>query len=726
MNIFPPGKADQVKDKHMRQPMLNNFSTILKPFLMSPLAILCLLILLQNATKMSSVSATEFVYNMNFNSTNILLYGNATVQSSILHLTNGSFFSLGRAFHPHKVSTRATNSSTLLPFATSFIFSIAPVKHYLTGHGFAFIFSPSGGTNGTTSAEYIGLLNLTNEGKPYDHLFGVEFDIRKNVEFNDINDNHVGIDINSLTSLTAHAAGYWDGKDYNEFRVLKLNNGENYQAWIEFEDSQLNVTMARAGRKKPQRPLISKNLDLSEVLLDEMYIGFCSATGLLLDTVRIMGWSFSNRNLSIGDDLVTNNLPSFVPRKGLFYGEPDLVIGFIVVCAIIGFSSVVVFFILWKRKGMVEEEVEEWELEYWPHRISYQEIEAATRGFSEENVIGIGGNGKVYKGVLQGVEVAVKRIPQETDEGMREFLAEVSSLGRMTHRNLVGLRGWCKKEMGNLILVYDYMENGSLDKTIFECEERNLLSWEKRIQVLKNVAAGILYLHEGWEVKVLHRDIKACNVLLDKDMNARLGDFGLARMHDHQGQVATTTKVIGTVGYLAPEVIRIGRVSNLSDVYSFGVLVLEVVCGRRPIEENKPLLIEWLLSLMEIGELHCALDERLKGKGGYAIEQVEKLLRLGLLCANSDPSIRPTMRQVVSVLEGESEGNESKQDIVRMSLLEKIKSAAMWSEISETSMTFPHRHYPTIHELKLFSSSSKTSQSNSYAIPDSNSFREGR
>jgi serine/threonine protein kinase len=114
-------------------------------------------------------------------------------------------------------------------------------------------------------------------------------------------------------------------------------------------------------------------------------------------------------------------------------------------------------------------------------------------------------------------------------------LAEVSSLGRLKHKNLVGLIGWCKKDKGNLILVYDFMNNGSLDKWIFECEEGKMLTREERIQVLKNVAEGILYLHEDWEVKVLHRDIKASNVLLDKDMNARLGDFGLALMHEHHG-----------------------------------------------------------------------------------------------------------------------------------------------------------------------------------------------
>ncbi|RYR43388.1 hypothetical protein HN51_019559 [Arachis hypogaea] len=245
-----------------------------------------------------------------------------------------------------------------------------------------------------------------------------------------------------------------------------------------------------------------------------------------------------------------------------------------------------------------------------------------------------------------------------------------------------------------------------------------LLGWKERIEVLKDVAAGILYLHEGWEVKVLHRDIKASNVLLDKDMNARLGDFGLARMHNHQGEVAATTRVLGTVGYIAPEVIRTGRVSTQSDVYGFGILALEVLCGRRPIEEHKPGLLEWLMSLSVADQLHSAVDERLKAKGGYSIEEAEKLLHLGLLCSNSDPNMRPMMRQVVKMLEGEMEGVESNEESAEMGLLAKIKSAAMWSK---SECTFPHNDYPTMDEVRMFSSSSMIQHTS-----DNSAILEGR
>ncbi|KAL6141284.1 hypothetical protein ACLB2K_059574 [Fragaria x ananassa] len=179
-----------------------------------------------------------------------------------------------------------------------------------------------------------------------------------------------------------------------------------------------------------------------------------------------------------------------------------------------------------------------------------------------------------------------------------------------------------------------------------------MLTWEERIKVLKDVACGILYLHEGWEAKIMHRDIKASNVLLDKDMTARLGDFGLARVH-HPGELSgTTTQVVGTVGYMAPELVRTGRTSAEIDVFGFGILVLEVVCGRRPVEAGKPGLVDWIWTLMERGELIHGLDERLKSNSGYNIDEVERFLRLGLLCAYPEPRGRPTMRQVMKVLEG--------------------------------------------------------------------------
>ncbi|XP_050370157.1 L-type lectin-domain containing receptor kinase VII.1 [Argentina anserina] len=667
------------------------------------------------------LSAVDFIFNGFNSSSDLLFFGNATVSSQILTLTNATSFSIGRALYKYKIPTKPPNSASVYPFSTSFIFSIAPIKNALPGHGMVFLFTPAEGINGTSSTEHLGLFNFTNRGSSKNHVFGVEFDVFKNQEFNDINDNHVGIDVNSLESLDAYEAGYWTGNKV--FKKLKLNNGVNYQAWIDYRDSVINVTMVKAGMPRPTTPLLSYVYNLSDVLEEEMFVGFTGSTGALVERHMILAWSFSNSNFSMGESLITSGLPNFVlPKASIFESKGFIagvtVGGFIAACVIALFT---LFLIKRKRRRKRErDEMEDWELEYWPHRITFSEIEAATNGFGEENVIGIGGNGKVYKGVLAGgAEIAVKRISPENN-GMREFLAEISSIGRLKHRNLVGLRGWCKKEKGNFMLAYDYMENGSLDKLVFDCDESKMLDFEDRIRVLRDVASGVLYLHEGWESKVLHRDIKASNVLLDKEMNGRLGDFGLARMHGH-GDVLGTTRVVGTVGYLAPEIIHVGRASAQTDVFGFGVLILEVLCGRRPIEEGKPPLVEWVWQLMGNGQLLNAFDEQLRSRGlGFNEEEVERVLHLGLLCAYPDPNARPSMRQVVKILEGKNDnegGDESETEQMDAYLLHKLESKEMWSEFSH-NFGYGLSSHPTFDDIKQSMSNSASLSWSSTSIVD--------
>ncbi|XP_061375589.1 L-type lectin-domain containing receptor kinase VII.1-like [Gastrolobium bilobum] len=658
----------------------------------------------------NSVSAIDFVFN-GFNSSDVLLFSDATIDSRVLSLTHHQTFSIGRALYRERIPTKHPNSSYVYPFSTSFIFSMAPFEDTLPGHGLVFIFTPVTGIQGTSSAQNLGLFNLTNNGNPSNHVFGVEFDVFMNQEFEDMNANHVGIDLNSLKSFVSHDAGYWPDDRKSEgdesFQESMLNDGENYQVWIDYEDSFINVTMAPVGMKRPSRPLLNVSLNLSEVFVDEMFVGFTSATGQLVQSHKILAWSFSNTNFSLSEELITTGLPSFVLPKRSIFQSKGFVAGFTVgIFFIICLLVILAMFLIQRkrRRARKREEMEDWELEYWPHRMAYEEIEASTKGFSQENVIGVGGNGKVYKGVLRGgAEIAVKRISHEND-GMREFLAEISSLGRLKQRNLVGLRGWCKKDMGNFLLVYDYMENGSLDKRVFDCDESKMLNCEDRIKIIKDVAFAVLYLHEGWEAKVVHRDIKASNVLLDKDMNGRLGDFGLARMQSH-GQVSSTTKLVGTVGYMAPEVIRTGRASTQTDVYMFGILILEVMCGRRPLEEGKPPLVEWVWQLMVHGQLVHALDERLRSKGEFSVQEVERVLNLGLLCAYPEPKARPTMRQVVNILEGKNEGEGSEIENLDTYLLQQLKSRDI---LSEYSQYFSYASHPTFEDIRHLSSMSLT------------------
>ncbi|XP_059661637.1 L-type lectin-domain containing receptor kinase VII.1-like [Cornus florida] len=240
--------------------------------------------------------STHFVFN-GFDRSDISLYGNATVDSGILTLTNASAFSIGRALYPSKILTKDPNQpnypTQVVPFNTSFVFSIAPdLKSFLPGHGFVFLFVPFTGIQGASPDHFLGFLNGTNNGDPNNHVFGIEFDVFKNQEFGDISDNHVGINVNSLTSTSAHQAGYWPDND-KSFKELKLNNGKKYQVWMEYTGFSLRVTMAPVSMKRPKRPLLHVPLHLPHVCKDEMYVGFTASTGHLAESHKIFSWSFS-------------------------------------------------------------------------------------------------------------------------------------------------------------------------------------------------------------------------------------------------------------------------------------------------------------------------------------------------------------------------------------------------------------------------------------------------
>lgn len=200
--------------------------------------------------------------------------------------------------------------------------------------------------------------------------------------------------------------------------------------------------------------------------------------------------------------------------------------------------------------------------------------------------------------------------------------------------------------------MYDYMPNGSLDKYLYDQPEVTL-NWNQRFRVIKGVAAGLFYLHEEWEQVVIHRDVKASNVLLDGELNGRLGDFGLARLYDH-GTDPQTTHIVGTLGYLAPEHTRTGRATTSTDVFAFGAFLLEVACGKRPIEiqgTEDVILVDWVFSCWSRSNILEARDQSFGTE--FVAEEVELVLKLGLLCSHSEPKARPSMRQVIQYLAGD-------------------------------------------------------------------------
>jgi serine/threonine protein kinase len=364
----------------------------------------------------------------------------------------------------------------------------------------------------------------------------------------------------------------------------------------------------------------------------------------------VLGWSFSFDGPAPPLDF--SKLPT-LPRVGPKPRSKVLEVVLPLASALlIAAVLAAVSFLMWRRRRFAEVR-EDWEEEFGPHRFAYKDLFHATDGFKNRNLLGVGGFGRVYKGVLpkSSLEVAVKRVSHDSRQGVREFIAEVVSIGRLRHRNLAQLLGYCRRNR-ELLLVYDYMENGSLDKYLYN-KNGLTLHWPQRYWIIKGVASSLLYLHEDWEQVVIHRDIKASNVLLDRHMNGRLGDFGLARLYDH-GADAQTTHVVGTMGYLAPELVRTGKATPSTDVFAFGVFLLEVVCGRRPIESgehsNRVVLVDWVLEHHRNGSIIDTVDPRLMGK--FNMEEATLVLKLGLLCTHPSPNVRPSVRKVMQYLDG--------------------------------------------------------------------------
>ncbi len=585
--------------------------------------------------------------------TNITLSGNAEIQKTgILKLTNETSRLMGHAFYNSPFQFKNSTNGKAFSFSTSFAFAIVPEYPKLGGHGLAFTVASSKDLKALPS-QYLGLLNASDLGNFTNHLLAVEFDTVQDFEFGDINDNHVGIDINSLTSNASAIAGYF--ADDSTKKDLILKSGRAIQAWIDYDSVEkiINVTISPFS-SKPRIPILSFPLDLSPILEEFMYVGFSASTGLLASSHYMLGWSFKINGQARA--LGLSSLPSLPGLKK--HQHTALTVGVSASAILLALLAIAVAIYLF-RKIKNADIIEDWELELGPHRYSYQELKKATKGFGEKELLGSGGFGLVYKGTLpkSKTQVAVKRISHKSQQGLREFVAEIASIGRLRHRNLVQLLGWCRRQ-GDLLLVYDFMANGSLDNSLFD-EPKTILSWEQRFTIIKGVASGLLYLHEGYEQVVIHRDVKASNVLLDSELNGRLGDFGLARLCEH-GSNPGTTRVVGTLGYLAPELPRTGKATTCSDVFAFGALLLEVACGRRPIEpEAMPeelVLVDWVWDRFIEGRVLDVVDPRLNGE--YNEEEVVMVLKLGIMCSNNAPMARPSMRQIVRYLEGEADISE--------------------------------------------------------------------
>ncbi|KAG5529768.1 hypothetical protein RHGRI_030224 [Rhododendron griersonianum] len=294
-----------------------------------------------------------------------------------------------------------------------------------------------------------------------------------------------------------------------------------------------------------------------------------------------------------------------------------------------------------------------------PKTFSYKDLKSATNNFSNETKLGEGGFGDVYKGTLKnGNIVAVKKLVMGTSTAKADFATEVRLISNVHHRNILRLLG-CSSKGPDLLLVYDYMANGSLDKFLYG-EMRGTLNWNQRFNIIFGTARGLAYLHDQFHVTIIHRDIKCSNILLDHELQPKIADFGLARLLP-EGQSHLSTKFAGTLGYTAPEYAIHGQLTEKVDTYSFGIVVLEIISGRKCSEtqtvEDEPVseyLLEQAWKLYE-NDLHSKLvDEILVVSDGYTEEAAKKIIELALMCTQTPASSRPSMSEVVMLLSDRS------------------------------------------------------------------------
>ncbi|KAF8669366.1 hypothetical protein HU200_051707 [Digitaria exilis] len=584
----------------------------------SSLVVLVLLLVIHAA----SVAADGQFVHQGFAAAGLALDGLAVVTpDGLLALTNATDQAKAHAFHPaplHFLSESAAARS----FSTCFVFAIVSPYDELSSHGLAFVVSPTTNLSTANAGQYLGILNATNgTSTAGGRILSVELDTITDAEFHDINSNHVGVDVNSMISAQARPAGYYG--DDGAFRELSLNSRKSMQLWVDYdgEARQLDVTLAPVQVSKPKRPLLSMAIDLSTVVADPVYVGFSAATGVLLTHHYMLGWSFSLDGPAPPLDF--SKLP-VVPRLGPKPRSKVLYVALPLATALLVAASLAAVLVIARRRRRYAEVREDWEEEFGPHRFAYKDLFRAIDGFEDRNLLGVGGG----KGVRRR---GGEHRPPSTPEP----------------RPAAGLL----RRRGELLLVYDYMANGSLDRFLYD-RSRPVLSWHQRHWIIRGVASGLLYLHEDWEQVVVHRDVKASNVLLDREMNGRLGDFGLARLYDH-GADPQTTRVVGTMGYLAPELVRDGKATPATDVFAFGAFLLEVVCGRRPIERDghgdPVVLADRVIERHRGGSVLDVVDPRLAGS--YDAAEVTLVVNLGVMCLHPWPDVRPSMRKVVHCLD---------------------------------------------------------------------------
>ncbi|CAH8270686.1 unnamed protein product [Arabidopsis lyrata] len=578
----------------------------------------------------------------------IAYQGDARANGAV-ELTNSDYTCrAGWATYGKQVPLWNPGTSKPSDFSTRFSFRIDTrnVGYGNYGHGFAFFLAPARIQLPPNSAGgFLGLFNGTNDQSSAFPLVHVEFDTFTNPEWDPLDiKSHVGINNNSLVSSNYTS---WNATSHNQDigRVLIFYDSAR---------RNLSVSWTYDLTSDPlENPSLSYIIDLSKILPSEVTIGFSATSGGVTEGNRLLSWEFSS-SLELIDIKKSQN-----DKKGMIIGIS--VSGFVFLTFFI--ASLIVFLKRKQQKKKAEETEnltsinEDLERGAGPKKFTYKELASAANNFADDRKLGEGGFGAVYRGYLNGLDmmVAIKKFAGGSKQGKREFVTEVKIISSLRHRNLVQLIGWCH-EKDEFLMIYEFMPNGSLDAHLFG--KKPHLAWPVRCKITLGIASALLYLHEEWEQCVVHRDIKPSNVMLDSNFNAKLGDFGLARLMDHE-LGPQTTGIAGTFGYMAPEYISTGRASKESDVYSFGVVTLEIVTGRKSVDprqgrvEPETSLLEKVWDLYGKGEVITAIDEKLR-IDGFDEKQAECLMIVRLWCAHPDRNSRPSIKQAIQVLNFEA------------------------------------------------------------------------
>lgn len=434
--------------------------------------------------------------------------------------------------------------------------------------------------------------------------------------------------------------------------------------------------------------------------LNDVRLAFNDLTGQIPDRLfRVARYNFTGNNVNCGREFALPCVSSISDAGGSHHSELGTLLGSIGGAMALVIVAGIALFIWKSRRNGYRRDVftdvageDDCRIAFGQlKRFSWRELQIATDSFSEKNILGQGGFGKVYKGVLpDNTKIAVKRLTDyESPGGEAAFLREVELISVAVHRNLLKLIGFCTTPTERL-LVYPFMQNLSVAYCLRDFKPGEpVLDWPTRKHVALGTARGLEYLHEHCNPKIIHRDVKAANVLLDEDFEAVVGDFGLAKLVDVK-KTSVTTQVRGTMGHIAPEYLSTGKSSERTDVFGYGIMLLELVTGQRAIdfsrleEEDDVLLLDHVKKLVREKRLDAIIDRNLsKNYGG---EEVEKMIQVALLCTQATPEERPSMSEVVRMLEGEGLAERWEEwqqvEVTRRQEYERLQQRFDWGDDS--------------------------------------------